>query len=170
MRLSGLIINKILGNEIPNICHEQGGGLAPSLNPTHSKEAQTEAPPEREASPSPSARDSGDFTKEASDAGPPSPVALTSRLRPSINVASQLDGKQAQQEGGLDWRHSIVDLMQLLDLDSSYQARVNLAFELGYSQKELDEKGAAAMDRWLHRRVLQSVANNGGDVPAELLV
>ena len=39
----------------------------------------------------------------------------------------------AQNKQKLDWRKSIVDLMKLLDLDSSLAARKELAKELGYA-------------------------------------
>jgi hypothetical protein len=52
----------------------------------------------------------------------------------------------------LDWRHSIVDLMKLVGQDSSLQARIRLAKEMGYEGPPLH--GEAAMNEYLHRRVL----------------
>ncbi|WP_294640677.1 DUF3597 family protein, partial [uncultured Aureimonas sp.] len=63
------------------------------------------------------------------------------------------------------WRHSIVDLLKLLDLDSSLSARQELAKELGYTG---DHNDSAAMNTWLHRQVMTKLAANGGTVPAEL--
>ena len=65
----------------------------------------------------------------------------------------------------LDWRHSIVDLMKLLALDSSLDNRKQLATELGYTGA-LD--GSAEMNIWLHRRVLEELERNGAHVPASM--
>lgn len=65
----------------------------------------------------------------------------------------------------LNWRSSIVDLLKLLNLDSSLQARKALAQELHYSG---DVGDSAAMNIWLHRQVMNKLAANGGKVPAEL--
>ena len=71
----------------------------------------------------------------------------------------------AQTPQKLDWRHSIVDLMKLLGLDSGLDARRQLAQELGYGG---DTGDTAAMNVWLHRQVMAKLAENGGKVPDEL--
>ena len=68
--------------------------------------------------------------------------------------------------GRLDWRRSIVDLLKLLGLDSSFAARESLAAELHYPG-DLDD--SAEMNTWLHKQVLKKLAENGGKVPQELL-
>jgi hypothetical protein len=74
--------------------------------------------------------------------------------------------KLAVQAGQkLDWRKSIVDLMKLLDLDSSLASRKELARELKFTG---DMKDTAAMNIWLHKQVMIRLAENGGKVPAEL--
>ena len=73
--------------------------------------------------------------------------------------------RASQKREKLNWRESIVDLMKLLDLDSSLPARKQLAQELGY-KGELN--GSAEMNIWLHRQVMQKLAANGGKVPADL--
>ncbi len=82
-----------------------------------------------------------------------------------VDVAAQMDRIQAaSKEKGMDWRRSIVDLMKLLDLDSSLKARKELA-------KELNDTGntkSAEMNQWLHKQVMIKLAENGGKVPAEL--
>ncbi len=83
----------------------------------------------------------------------------------SIDVTGILDGLAAQQRQKLDWRHSIVDLMKLLDLDSSLENRKELAKELNYTG---DTGDSAAMNIWLHKQVMTKLAQNGGKVPAEL--
>ena len=64
-----------------------------------------------------------------------------------------------------NWKESIVDLMKLLDLDSSLSARKQLAQELGYTGA-LD--GSAAMNVWLHKEVMDKLAKSGGTVPESL--
>jgi hypothetical protein len=64
-----------------------------------------------------------------------------------------------------NWKQSIVDLMKLLDLDSSLDSRKQLAEELGYTGK-LD--GSAEMNVWLHKEVMQQLMKNGGTVPDHL--
>ena len=66
----------------------------------------------------------------------------------------------------LDWKHSIVDLMKLVGMDSSLSARKQLASELHYSG---DQNDSAKMNIWLHKEVLKKLAANGGKVPQELL-
>jgi hypothetical protein len=64
-----------------------------------------------------------------------------------------------------NWKQSIVDLMKLLDIDSSLDARKQLAQELGYTGK-LD--GSAEMNVWLHKEVMKQMMENGGTVPEKL--
>ena len=83
-----------------------------------------------------------------------------------VDVAANMDKLQkASKEKGLDWRKSIVDLMKILDLDSSLKARQTLAKELNYDG---DTKDSAAMNVWLHKQVMIKLAENGGKVPTEL--
>lgn len=65
----------------------------------------------------------------------------------------------------LNYQSSIVDLMKLLDLDSSLQNREQLATELGYHGPK---DGSAEMNIWLHKEVMRQLAANGGKVPASL--
>lgn len=67
----------------------------------------------------------------------------------------------------LNWRTSIVDLLKLLGLDSSLTARKELATELGCPADKMDD--SAQMNLWLHKAVLKRLAENGGNVPADLL-
>jgi hypothetical protein len=69
------------------------------------------------------------------------------------------------QSQSLNWRTSIVDLLKLLNLDSSLQSRKELAAELAYTG---DTNDSASMNIWLHRQVMNKLAANGGKVPAEL--
>ncbi len=81
------------------------------------------------------------------------------------NVEATLEAKSAARGEQLNWRTSIVDLMKLLDIDSSLQNRTELARELGYTG---DTNDSASMNIWLHRQVMRELAANGGQVPAAL--
>jgi hypothetical protein len=82
-----------------------------------------------------------------------------------VDVAVVLTKLAEQSKEKLDWRKSIVDLMKLLNLDSSLTARKQLAQELHYSG---DQNDSASMNVWLHKQVMQKLAENGGKVPADL--
>jgi uncharacterized protein DUF3597 len=82
-----------------------------------------------------------------------------------VDVAAVLTKLAAQNKEKLDWRRSIVDLMKLLQLDSSLAARKELARELHYAG---DMNDSASMNMWLHKQVMQKLAENGGKVPADL--
>jgi hypothetical protein len=100
------------------------------------------------------------------------PAPGTATANAPIGEAQQVDVEQVleaklRDKGNpdLNWRSSIVDLMKLLDLDSSLDNRQELAEELGYTG---DRDGSAEMNIWLHREVMRRLAQNGGKVPAGL--
>lgn len=82
-----------------------------------------------------------------------------------VDVEEILTNMQKSSGQQLNWRTSIVDLLKLLGLDSSLQARKELAAELHYTG---DTGDSAAMNIWLHRQVMNKLAANGGKVPADL--
>jgi hypothetical protein len=82
-----------------------------------------------------------------------------------IDVAAVMDKLAEQSDEDLDWRKSIVDLMKLLNLDSSLNARKQLAQELQFAG---NTKDSATMNIWLHKQVMLKLAENGGKIPAEL--
>jgi 3-oxoacyl-ACP reductase-like protein len=82
-----------------------------------------------------------------------------------VDVEAVLDALDEKNPEELDWRHSIVDLMKLLGLDSSHAARLELAKELHYTGNTQD---SAAMNIWLHAQVMTKFAENGGKVPDDL--
>jgi uncharacterized protein DUF3597 len=82
-----------------------------------------------------------------------------------VDVAEVLDDLEDESDEDLDWRHSIVDLMKLLKLDSSLTARKTLATELGYTGNMGD---SASMNIWLHKQVMAKLAASGGKVPDDL--
>jgi hypothetical protein len=71
----------------------------------------------------------------------------------------------AQADEDFNWKESIVDLMKLLKLDSSLNARKQLAQELGYTGALT---GSAEMNIWLHQQVMAKLGESGGKVPDSL--
>lgn len=104
----------------------------------------------------------------ASPAAPaaPAPTAAAPAPTGNVDVASILDAAVKQNGQKLDWKHSIVDLLKALNLDSSLSARKELAGELGYTG---DTSDSATMNIWLHKAVIKKLSENGGKVPADLL-
>lgn len=96
----------------------------------------------------------------AASAVAPQPVAL-------VDVVAQLEQRAAANPQKLNWRTSIVDLLKLLEIDSSLAARKELAQELGCPADLMAD--SARMNMWLHKTVLARIAANGGNVPKELL-
>lgn len=84
----------------------------------------------------------------------------------AVDVSAMLDGAVQKKGQKLDWRHSIVDLMKAIDLDSSLSNRKELARELGYQG---DTNDSATMNMWLHKAVMRKLSDNGGRVPPDLL-
>lgn len=76
-----------------------------------------------------------------------------------VDVAKILADKAAQHTENLDPHNSIVDLLKTIDMDSSLTARKDLALELGYNGPR---DGSAEMNLWLHRKVIERLAANGG--------
>ena len=93
------------------------------------------------------------------------PYAAAAAAPANVDVEAVLDNLLAEKKTKLDWRHSIVDLMKLLDLDSSLPARKELATELQYIGAK---DGSAEMNIWLHKAVMKKLAENGGRVPESL--
>lgn len=83
-----------------------------------------------------------------------------------IDVEAALEKIAATTGQKLNWRTSIVDLMKLVGMDSSLENRKELARELGYTADTAD---SAAMNIWLHKRVMKELAAHGGKVPANML-
>lgn len=90
---------------------------------------------------------------------PPEPMSM-------VDVTSMLEEWAANNPQKLNWRTSIVDLMKLLGMESSLTERKELAKELGCPAEYMND--SAKMNVWLHKQVLRKIAENGGNVPAEL--
>ena len=101
-------------------------------------------------------------------AAPAEPAAVPVRPAevPMVDVVSKLEA-MAKSHPGLDWKVSIVDLLKLLDMESSFEARKALATELDCPSNMMDD--SARMNVWLHKSVLQKIAENGGNIPDSLL-
>ena len=85
----------------------------------------------------------------------------------AVDVVAKLESLAASNPQKLNWKVSIVDLLKLLNLDSSLEARKELATELGCPKEKMGD--SAQMNIWLHKTVLQKLADNGGNIPKELL-
>ena len=101
-------------------------------------------------------------TPQAVPSTPASPAGIT-----VVDVIGKLEGLAASNPQKLNWKVSIVDLLKLLGLDSSFAARKELATELGCPADKMGD--SAQMNMWLHKTVLQKLAQNGGNIPKELL-
>lgn len=98
----------------------------------------------------------------------PAPVpATTAAPKPmsQVDVMNMLE--QKARGTGLNWKQSISDLLFLLDLDNSREARTELAKELNAPQEVMGD--SARMNTWLHKEVLRKIAENGGNIPQDLL-
>ena len=117
-----------------------------------------------DASP-PTTRAASSATAGTSSAAASVPGAGSTTPISQVDVEAVLTARAAQNSQKLDWRRSIVDLMKLLDLDSSFAARKELAKELGYTG---DSSDSASMNVWLHKQVMAKLAASGGKVPEDL--
>lgn len=95
----------------------------------------------------------------------PAPVPAAPKAMSRVDVMNMLE--QKAKGTGLNWKQSISDLLFLLDLDNSYDARVELAKELNAPQEVMGD--SARMNTWLHKEVLRKIAENGGNIPQDLL-
>ena len=141
MSIFGTIMSKVFGSGHP------AADAAPTASPGDTAPAPSQTPA---------------ATPGAPQAGAASPAAPAAG---SVDVASVLDGMESGAGQTLDWRHSIVDLMKLLGMDSSLSARKELAGELHYTG---DTSDSATMNMWLHKEVMAKFAANGGKLPADL--
>jgi Domain of unknown function (DUF3597) len=133
----------LLGSIVGKILHPFGGGTA-------------------DAAPAPTAGSGG----PAGTSTPSTPSAPgTAGGSDPVGVEAVLNSLAEKNPQKLDWRHSIVDLMKLLGLDSGLASRKQLADELHYSG---DKEDSATMNIWLHKQVMQKLAENGGKVPDDL--
>jgi hypothetical protein len=148
--------------------------------------ATVSAPAKPTAAPAAAAPKSASAPKPAAEAKPrPGPAARTVDPRTGqvpgmpqapaakpvavseVDVVKQLEGLAASKPMKLNWKTSISDLLFLLDIENSYEARKELAVELGCPPELMGD--SAKMNTWLHKEVLKQIAQNGGNIPKELL-
>jgi len=109
----------------------------------------------------------GTASKPASSGPSAAPASTSAAAPPQVDVEAVLTRLATENKEKLDWRRSIVDMMKLLNLDSSLSARKELATELNYTG---DMDDSARMNVWLHKQVMVKLAENGGKVPDSLKV
>jgi hypothetical protein len=115
-----------------------------------------------------SARAEAARENKAAAAAPPSaaPAATAPAAPAQVDIMAVLEDLSAKSAQKLDWKHSIVDLMKLVGMESSLTERKALATELGYTG---DMSDSATMNIWLHEQVMKKMSENGGKVPANML-
>jgi hypothetical protein len=117
----------------------------------HSEPAKQQAAPQ----PATARPATSGATAQAQPAPQPQPMQ-------EVDLEKVLDAKPGADK--LNWRSSIVDLMKLVGIDSSYENRKELAQELGRA----NYSGSAEDNIWLHKRTMEELAKNGAKVPANL--
>ena len=132
----------IFGNIMSKIFHHPSAVSAPVVEAAAAPEAVPATP--------------------VSDAAPAAPAPAASAAPPSVDVGAVLTAMASAKGGGGNYATSIVDLLKLLDLDSSLDARKTLAGELGV---HVGADGSAEENVALHKAVMAKLAENGGHVP-----
>ena len=140
MSIFGAIMNKIFHHDAP-----AQAAPAPTPQPAAAAPAAQPAPAQPQAAPAPAQ---------------PAPTA-----QPAVDVEAVLTSMASEKGGGGNWQSSIVDLLKLLDLDSSLDARKQLAQELDV---HAGADGSAEENIALHKAVMNKLAENGGKVPESL--
>ncbi|WP_414440082.1 DUF3597 domain-containing protein [Burkholderia sp. 22PA0106] len=124
------------------------------VNKLFGKAKPDQAPPAAAPQPDPAAAQAA-----APDAAPaPAPLS-------DVDVAAVLDQLVGESGQTLNWRVSIVDTLKALGVDSSLDHRKQLAAELKYDG---DTNDSASMNIWLHKKLMQALAANGGKLPDDL--
>ena len=138
----------LLGTIVSKILHPFGGGDAQAQTSTDAPKTDTTS--------------AGGALGGGSDAASGGAVP---KVDGKVDVEAVLNDLAAKAGQPLNWRTSIVDLMKLLGLDSGLASRKQLADELHYTG---DKDDSATMNIWLHKQVMQKLAENGGKVPDDL--
>jgi hypothetical protein len=149
MSIFNTILEK-LGIQKPAATSAPAASAAPAKPMTYTAYTPTTSPAAKQNAPS-----------AGTASTPPGPAAIA-----VVDVMSKLDNL-AGSNSGLDWKVSIVDLLKLLGMDSSLESRKTLASELNCPADLM--KDSAKMNTWLHQTVLQKIAENGGNIPQNLL-
>ena len=139
----------VFGNIMNKIFHHKS-----QATPAPSPQAAPPSAPQAPAQPAPA---------PAAPAAPATPAPEAAQ--PQVDVGAVLSEMASLKNGGGNYQTSIVDLLKLLDLDSSLSARKELADELGV---HAGEAGSAEQNIALHKAVMAKLAENGGMVPDSL--
>ena len=125
------------------------------------------APATKPATPAAAPRPAATSAREEADSVVSAPpVAAAPKAVSEVDVVKKLEVLASGK--GLNWKTSIADLLALLDLDNSKAARIELAKELGCPEEYIGGD-YSKMNTWLHKTVLRKIAENGGNIPQELL-
>jgi hypothetical protein len=169
MSLFGTILEKLgLKKKSAETAGTASGGRkpAPTAGPAKPPAPASTAKPAPASTPKPAPTAAparpGQPTAAPTPAPAPAPVAIS-----EVDVVKKLEGLAAAQPLKLNWKTSISDLLFLLGLENSYEARKELAIELSCPPELMND--SAKMNTWLHKKVLQEIAANGGNIPKELL-
>lgn len=168
MSLFGKILDKLGLNKKAK---EEDAAQAKALEDMAKKEAEARAKlAEKPATGAPVAKPAAGTSQPAAapkTVAPAAPVvtAPAPKAISEVDVVKQLE--QKAKGTGLNWKQSIVDLLTLLDLEHSREARNELAQELGCPPELMSD--SAKMNTWLHKTVLKKIAENGGNIPQNLL-
>ena len=123
------------------------------------RDKQAEAAPTQQAQyQQPAPRQQGTSTTSV-------PPTAAPQQAQAIDIEVVMEGYAKAKGGGGNWRTSIVDLLKMLEIDSSLEARKELAKELGVNA---GAHGSAEQNIALHKAVMRKVAENGGKVPQSL--
>ncbi len=126
------------------------------VNKLFGKAKPDQPPPAAAPQPDPAAAQAAAPVADAA----PAPAPLS-----DVDVAAVMDQLASESGQTLNWRTSIVDTMKVLGVDSSLDHRKQLAAELKYDG---DTGDSASMNIWLHKKLMQALAANGGKLPADL--
>lgn len=156
MSIFGTIMDKIFHHPAA-AASGSPAGQPPSDLSSSSAASTLVATAEKMASDMVSSPTSGASTSTPQAAGTPA----------NVDVGAVLSSMAHEKGGGGDYQHSIVDLLKLLDLDSSLDARKQLAQELNV---HAGADGSAEQNIALHKAVTQKLAENGGHLPESMRV
>jgi hypothetical protein len=101
----------------------------------------------------------------SSTAGTGMPHMAPQGQAPVVDMEAVMAEYAKKKGGGGNWKTSIVDLLKMLDIDSSLDARKELAKELNVNA---GAHGSAEQNIALHKAVMRKIAENGGKVPDSL--
>lgn len=126
---------------------------------SHRKSDEGKSSPNRPPAPESAQRDTAPAQQNPSPSQSSQPQPAHDRLT-AAELATHLDNMEKANPEDLTWRKSIVDLMKLVGMDSSYASRKEMAIDLGYKPEDIDAKGSAEMNIWLHKEVLKKLSED----------